>query len=106
MNVILDNFDLVAEGLRLHAVAVPGRGRAVARSLGTVAGRDAGRPGRGAPRAAAAIYVTLVRNTPLLIDASSSSRIAAPKLGINFNCVDVTSGSSTSPPSSPLRSSR
>lgn len=42
-------------------------------------------------RLAASTYVTLVRNTPLLI-VLIFFRIAAPKIGLNFNFVDVQFG--------------
>jgi len=42
-------------------------------------------------RRAVAVYVTLVRNTPLLI-VLIFFRIAAPKVGINFNFVDIVVG--------------
>ncbi|QSR32720.1 amino acid ABC transporter permease [Nocardioides sp. S5] len=42
-------------------------------------------------RLAAATYVTIVRNTPLLI-VLIFFRIAAPKIGLNFNFVDVQFG--------------
>lgn len=42
-------------------------------------------------RLAAAAYVTIVRNTPLLI-VLIFFRIAAPKIGLNFNFVDVQFG--------------
>ena len=67
---------------------------------------------------AAAAYVTLVRNTPLLM-VFFFFQFAAPKIGINFNWIDVHIGdfdftsffatavvalSSTPPPSSARRS--
>ena len=45
----------------------------------------------GVLRQAAAVYVTIVRNTPLLI-VLIFFRIAGPKVGLNFNFVDITIG--------------
>ena len=42
-------------------------------------------------RRAVAVYVTLVRNTPLLI-VLIFFRIAGPKVGVNFNFVDIVVG--------------
>ena len=45
----------------------------------------------GVLRKAAGVYVTLVRNTPLLI-VLVFFRIAGPKIGIQFNWVDIVWG--------------
>ena len=78
-------------GVRLHRSALPGR-RGCSHSS---AARSSSRCGSG-PIAvlskAAATYVTLVRNTPLLM-IFFFFQFAAPKIGINFKCVDVHIGS-------------
>ncbi len=53
---------------------------------------------------ATSVYVTAIRNTPLLI-VLIFFRIAGPKVGINFNFIDIQIGQSTSTTSSPPASS-
>ena len=98
---VLDNFDLVLKAFGYTVLLFLVRRRAV-HAAGRHPGRDARRPGRRAARAAAT-YVTLVRNTPLLIIFVFFS-IAAPELDITLQLRSTsTSGSSTSPRSSAPR---
>lgn len=89
MNVVLDNFDLVAKafGYTVFLFLVSG---VLSVLLGTVL--VAFRVGPVAVlRTLGSLYVTLVRNTPLLI-IFMFFQFAAPKLGIRFTFVDVHIG--------------
>ncbi|MGL5810039.1 MAG: amino acid ABC transporter permease [Nocardioides sp.] len=87
MNVVLDNIDEVARafGYTLALFVISGLGSLL---LGTVLA--AMRVGPVAVlRRASAGYVTLVRNTPLLI-VLIFFRYAGPKVGLRFDFVDIT----------------
>lgn len=89
MQAVLDNLDVVlrAFGYTLALFLVSGT---IALALGTLL--VAMRVGPVAVlRHAAAVYVTLVRNTPLLIVLMFFA-IAAPKIGINFQWLKVSIG--------------
>ncbi len=89
MSVVLDNFDLVlkAFGYTVWLFLVSA---VLSLFLGTVL--VAMRVGPIAVlRAAAATYITLVRNTPLVM-IFLFFQLAAPKIGVNFSWVDVHIG--------------
>jgi glutamate transport system permease protein len=89
MNAVLDNIDLVARafGYTVLLFVIAGIGSLV---LGTLlAGARVG-PVSVLNRAAA-FYVSVVRNTPLLI-VIFFFRFASPKIGLNFNFIDLQVG--------------
>lgn len=89
MNVILDNLDVVglAYAYTLALFLLAGVGSLL---LGTfLAGMRVGPV--AVLRRAAALYVILVRNTPLLL-VLIFMRKAAPKIGLSFNFVDLQIG--------------
>ncbi len=89
MSVILDNLDLVAWAFA-HTLLLFLFAGVLSLILGTFV--VALRVGPvGVLRKAAAIYVTTLRNTPLLI-VLLFFQLAAPKLGITFNFIDVEWG--------------
>lgn len=89
MNVVLDNLDLVIRAFTYTALLFVIAGF-LSLLLGTLL--VAMRVGPIAVlRRAVAAYVTLIRNTPLLV-VLIFFRIAGPKLGINFNFVDIVIG--------------
>ena len=89
MNVVLDNADLVVRAFIYTALLF-----VIAGIFSLVIGTSlaAMRIGPIAVlRNAVAVYVTLIRNTPLLL-VLIFFRIAGPKIGINFNFVDIVIG--------------
>ncbi|WP_432476596.1 amino acid ABC transporter permease [Nocardioides sp. GXQ0305] len=89
MQTVLDNWDLVVRGFT-YTVALFLIAGLLSLVIGTVLA--ALRVGPIAVlRRAVAVYVTLVRNTPLLI-VLIFFRIAAPRIGLNFNFVDIVIG--------------
>lgn len=89
MNVVLDNLDLVVRAFTYTVLLFLIAG-VLSLIIGTVLA--AMRVGPVAVLSkAAAVYVTLIRNTPLLI-VLIFFRIAGPKVGINFNYVDIVVG--------------
>ena len=89
MTIILDNPDLVIRGFTYTALLFLIAGF-LSLVLGTVLA--AMRVGPIAVlRRAVAVYVTLIRNTPLLV-VLIFFRIAAPRIGLNFNFVDIVIG--------------
>ncbi|MBC9734407.1 amino acid ABC transporter permease [Nocardioides marmotae] len=89
MNVVLDNLDLVGWAFA-HTVLLFVFSGVLSMLLGTVL--VAMRVGPVAVlRRAAAVYVALVRNTPLLI-VLMFFQFAAPKIGITFNFIRVEWG--------------
>lgn len=89
MTVVLENFDLVVTAF-LHTVALFLIAGVLSLVIGTVLAALRVGP-IGVLRKAVAVYVILVRNTPLLI-VFIFFRTAAPKIGINFNFVDIVWG--------------
>ena len=89
MGVILDNLDLVLEayGYVLALFVIAGIGSLL---FGTLLAAMRVGPVRVLSRAAA-LYVTLVRNTPLLL-ILIFMRKAGPKVGMTFNSVDMQIG--------------
>ncbi|QZY29627.1 amino acid ABC transporter permease [Nocardioides coralli] len=89
MSVVLDNLDLVLWAFA-HTVALFLISGVLSLLLGTflVALRVGPIP---ILRRAVSVYVTLIRNTPLLI-IFIFFRFAGPKIGINFNFVDIVWG--------------
>jgi glutamate transport system permease protein len=89
MNAVLDNLDLYLRGFG-YTVALFLISAVVSLVLGTLL--VAGRVGPiGVLAKATAVYVTLVRNTPLVIMFAFFS-FAAPMFGITFNWLDVHIG--------------
>ncbi|MGH3346807.1 MAG: amino acid ABC transporter permease [Nocardioides sp.] len=89
MNVVLDNLDLVIRAFTYTLLLFVISG-VLSLALGTVLA--AMRVGPVAVlRRAVAVYVALVRNTPLLV-VLIFFRIAGPKIGLNFNFVDIVIG--------------
>lgn len=89
MQTVLDNLDVVAWAFA-HTVALFLIAGVLSLALGTVLA--AFRVGPIAVlRRAVAVYVTLIRNTPLLI-VFIFFRYAGPKVGIRFNFVDIVWG--------------
>ena len=89
MNVVLDNLDLVVRAFTYTLLLF-----VIAGVLSLVLGTflAALRVGPIAVlRRAVAVYVTLIRNTPLLV-VLIFFRIAGPKVGLNFNFIDVVVG--------------
>lgn len=89
MQVVLDNIDVVLKAFG-YTIALFLASGVLAMALGTLLVAMYVGP-ISVLRRAAAGYVTLVRNTPLLIVLMFFS-IAAPKLGINFRWLDVHIG--------------
>lgn len=89
MNVVLDNLDLVAQAFTYTIVLFVISG-VLSMVLGTLLAALRVGPIAVLSRAGAA-YVTVVRNTPLLI-VLVFFRIAGPKIGIQFNFVDIVIG--------------
>lgn len=89
MSIVLDNLDLVALAYTYTVLLFLIAG-VVSLLFGTLLA--AMRVGPVAPlRTAATVYVGIFRNTPLLI-VLIFFRIAGPKLGIQFNYVDIVIG--------------
>ncbi len=89
MNAVLDNLDLVMRAFT-YTVALFLIAGVLSLVFGTLLVAFRVGPVPVLSRAAA-VYVTLVRNTPLLI-VLIFFRIAGPKIGIQFNFVDVRIG--------------
>lgn len=89
MSVLTDNLDLVALAFA-HTVLLFLISGVLSLLLGTVLAALRVGP-IGVLRKAAAAYVALVRNTPLLI-VLMFFRIAGPKIGIQFNWVQIVWG--------------
>lgn len=89
MSVLTDNLDLVALAFA-HTVLLFLISGVLSLLLGTVLAALRVGP-IGVLRKAAAVYVALVRNTPLLI-VLMFFRIAGPKIGIQFNWVQIVWG--------------
>jgi glutamate transport system permease protein len=86
VTVVLDNFDLVAQAFTYTVLLFVISG-VLSLVLGTLLVALRVGPIAVLSRAAG-VYVTVVRNTPLLI-VLVFFRIAGPKLGIQFNFVDI-----------------
>jgi len=89
VNAVIENFDLVVRAFTYTVLLF-----LIAGVLSLVFGTflAAMRVGPVAVLSkAAAVYVTLVRNTPLLV-VLIFVRIAGPKVGLNFNFVDIVIG--------------
>ncbi len=89
MNVVLDNFDLVAQAFTYTVLLFVISG-VLSLAFGTLLAALRVGPIAVLGRVAA-VYVTVVRNTPLLI-VLVFFRIAGPKIGIKFNFVDIMIG--------------
>ena len=89
MNAVLDNLDAVVRAFTYTLLLFVIAG-VLSLVLGTVLAALRVGP-VSVLRVAASTYVTIVRNTPLLI-VLIFFRIAAPKVGLNFNFVDVQFG--------------
>jgi glutamate transport system permease protein len=89
MGVVLDNFDLVAIAFA-HTVLLFLISGVLSLILGTFLAAFRVGPISVLSKAVA-VYVTLVRNTPLLV-VFMFFRIAGPKIGIQFNWVQVVWG--------------
>lgn len=89
MNTVLDNLDLVARAFT-YTVALFLIAGVLSLVLGTFLAAMRVGP-IGVLSKAAAVYVTLIRNTPLLI-VLIFFRLAGPKIGLNFNFVDIVIG--------------
>ena len=89
MQVVLDNIDVVLKGFG-YTIALFLVSAVFAIALGTVLVAMYVGP-IAVLRKTASAYVTLVRNTPLLIVFMFLS-IAAPKIGVNFNWVSIHIG--------------
>ena len=89
METVLDNWDLVVRGFTYTVLLFVIAG-VLSMAIGTALA--AMRVGPVAVlRRAVAVYVTLVRNTPLLI-VLIFFRLAGPKIGLNFGFVDIVIG--------------
>lgn len=89
MQIVFDNLDIVGWAFA-HTVALFLISGVLSMLLGTaLAGLRVGPI--AVLRRAVSLYITLVRNTPLLI-MFIFFRAAAPKIGINFNFVDIVIG--------------
>jgi glutamate transport system permease protein len=86
---VLDNFDLVVLAFTYTVLLFLVSG-VLSMVFGTLLAAMRVGP-VGVLRKAAAVYVALVRNTPLLI-VLIFFRIAGPKVGINFNFVEIVIG--------------
>lgn len=89
MNTVLDNLDLVARAFT-YTIALFLIAGFLSLVLGTVLAAMRVGPISVLSKAAA-LYVTLIRNTPLLI-VLLFFRLAGPKIGLNFNFVDIVIG--------------
>ncbi len=89
MNVVIDNWDLVLRAFA-HTVLLFLIAGVLSLLFGTLLAALRVGP-IGVLRKAAGAYVTIVRNTPLLI-LLIFFRIAGPKIGIQFNWVDIVWG--------------
>ena len=89
MNVVLDNWDLVLTAFA-HTVLLFLISGFLSLVLGTFLAAMRVGPIK-VLRTAAGLYVTLVRNTPLLV-VLLFFRIAGPKMGIRFEFVDIVWG--------------
>lgn len=89
MTTVLDDLDLVLRGFTYTVLLFVIAG-VLSLILGTVLAALRVGPVAVLRRAVAA-YVTLVRNTPLLI-VLIFFRLAGPKIGLNFNFVDIVVG--------------
>jgi glutamate transport system permease protein len=89
VNVVLDNLDLVVRAFTYTVLLflIAGVSSLV---IGTILAAMRVGP-ISVLRKAAAVYVTLIRNTPLLI-VLIFFRIAGPKVGIRFSFVDIVIG--------------
>lgn len=89
MNVVLDNLDLVVRAFTYTVLLflIAGVSSLV---IGTILAAMRVGP-ISVLQKAAAVYVTLIRNTPLLI-VLIFFRIAGPKVGIRFSFVDIVIG--------------
>jgi glutamate transport system permease protein len=89
VSTVLDNFDLVLWAFA-HTVALFLLAGLLSLVLGTLLAALRVGP-ISVLRRAAALYVTLIRNTPLLI-VFIFFRVAGPRVGIQFNFVDIVWG--------------
>jgi glutamate transport system permease protein len=89
VRTVLDNFDLVVLAFTYTVLLFLVSG-VLSMVFGTLLAAMRVGP-VGVLRKAAAVYVALVRNTPLLI-VLIFFRIAGPKVGINFNFVEIVIG--------------
>ncbi len=89
MSVLIDNWDLVLVAF-VHTVLLFLIAGVLSLLFGTLLAAMRVGP-IGVLRKAAGVFVTLVRNTPLLI-LLVFFRIAGPKIGIQFNWVDIVWG--------------
>lgn len=89
MNTVLDNIDLVVRAY-MYTIALFLIAGLLSLLLGTVLAAMRVGP-ISVLNKAAALYVTLIRNTPLLI-VLIFFRLAGPKIGLNFNFVDIVIG--------------
>ena len=89
MNTVLDNVDLVVRAFS-YTIALFLIAGFFSLVLGTALAAMRVGPISVLSRAAA-LYVTLIRNTPLLI-VVLFFRLAGPKIGLNFNFVDIVIG--------------
>ena len=89
MQTVLDNLDLVVSGFTYTVMLFLIAG-VLSLAIGTVLAALRVGP-IGVLRRAVAVYVALVRNTPLLI-VLIFFRLAGPKVGLNFNFVDLVIG--------------
>ncbi len=89
MNTVLDNLDLVVRAFT-YTISLFLIAGVLSLAIGTVLAAMRVGPISVLSRAAA-VYVTLIRNTPLLI-VLLFFRLAGPKIGLNFNFVDIVIG--------------
>ena len=89
MSVVLDNWDLVVRAYTYTVLLFLISG-VLSMVFGTLLAAMRVGP-VGVLAKATAVYVTMVRNTPLLI-VLIFFRIAGPKVGLNFNFVDIVIG--------------
>jgi glutamate transport system permease protein len=89
VSVVLENFDLVVRAFTYTVLLFLIAG-VLSMFFGTLLAAMRVGP-VGVLSKAAGVYVTMVRNTPLLI-VLIFFRIAGPKLGLNFNFVDIVIG--------------
>ena len=89
MQTVLDNLDLVVSGFTYTVMLFLIAG-VLSRAFGTLLAALRVGP-IGVLRRAVAVYVALVRNTPLLI-VLIFFRLAGPRIGLNFNFVDLMVG--------------
>ena len=89
MNAVIDNLDLVVRAFTYTVLLFIISG-VLSLVLGTVLAAMRVGPVAVLQRAVA-VYVTVIRNTPLLV-VLIFVRIAGPKVGLNFNFVDIVIG--------------